>query len=224
MKKRLRKLLAIALTATMVMSMGAPAFATTEKEISIEEYEMQIQSEAKKYGIEYEVLEYDPNKVIPQEMADKAVKDIQLYGEYRTAQNISNSNKFAATKENANVMASNNELLRAIPMSKNVSGSFSIIVFPYGRASMAVDANVTVDAQNNAVMRVNSTDVYQLGNFVNFTGWTTTSVSPGLNSPELGWVSLLIKGRATFAYADPVTGVTSGHTEQVTEVVEINCI
>ncbi len=210
MKKWFKKTVAVVLTAAMAMSVGTPVFATEDKNVvSIEEYEQAVQAEAVKYGIEYEVLNYDPDKVLTKDTIEKGVNDVRIYAE-----------SFQVMQKDTE--ATSAKAMRVMPLDKDVSKRF-LIASAFGTAEMMLDANVTVDAQNAYVMRVNSVEAYQSGLFSGFKSWTTTSISSRLNSPSQGWVSFTVNGRATFSYADPITGIENGYTSNISEPVEIKC-
>ena len=114
------------------------------------------------------------------------------------------------------------EISRLMPITITRYGSATITNF-YGRADMSVQANVVSDAQSGRIMYVNYIDAYQYGAFLNFPNWTTTSISKVLNYPSEGYLYVTVSGRATWAYSDPVTGITTGQTANTTFYVTIDC-
>lgn len=213
----MKKLVSVMLAMCTCVGLCVPALATNDI-ISIEEYKAAIKAEGAKYEIDCNVLSYNPDIKITAEMLDYAVNNVRVYAE-SIEKDTEQASKDITTTVNP---ATDSIGVRSMPLSKDVSGYFTVSN-AYGSASMQVDANVTVDAQNNTVISVNSTDVYQSGAFVNFDSWKTKSVSSKRNSPSTGWITLTVKGRATFSYADPVTSITTGYTHSVTEKVKIDC-
>lgn len=208
----MKKVFAVVL-ACLCMCSSLTVFAADYGEsefISIEEYKSAIKEAGEKYGVDCEVLDYNPDIQLTKEMLEKAINDIRLSAESFEVQQVT------LNVEDGNIST------RSMPVTKDVYGTFKIKDF-YGEATIRVDANVTVNAQNGNVMSVNSTNAYQTGFFINFTSWQTTSISKRLNSPSNGWITLTVSGRATFSYADPWTGITTGYTHNTATPVRIEC-
>ena len=219
----MKKVIGLLLTALVLVNTNLPCMAAESEDvnksyISIEEYEKAVQEECAKYDIECKVLDYDPTIVITQEMVDDAILNARIYAESIEVQSsgdfVVDTFKDVSVDEGASVYA--------MPVTQNVYGSMYISNV-YGYANFTVKANVTVNVQNSAVMSVNSTEVYQEGSFMNYQGWETTSISSKLNSPSTGYITVNVTGRATFSYADPVTGITTGYTSTESKSVKINC-
>lgn len=217
----MKKLVSVMLAMCTCVGLCVPVLAAepvTNDVVSIEEYEAAIKAEGAKYDIDCNVLSYNPDTKITAEMLDYAVNNVRAY-----AKSIEKDTQQAPGEITTPVNPVTDSIgIRSMPISKDVSGYFTVNN-AYGSASMQADANVTVDARNSTVISVNSTDIYQNGAFVNFDSWETKSVSSKRNSPLTGWITLTVKGRATFSYSDPVTSIKTGYTQNVTKKVKINC-
>lgn len=163
-------------------------------------------------------MDYDPSVVITQEMVDNAILDARTYAESIEVQ--TSCDFIMNTSEG--VSAGRGTSAYIMPVTQNVYGNMYISNV-YGSAYFKVKANVTVNVQNSIVMSVNSTEVYQEGAFMNYQGWVTTGISSTLNSPSIGFITVNVTGRATFSYADPITGITTGYTSKESKNVIINC-
>ncbi len=188
--------------------------------ISIEEYEDAVQAACAEYDIDCYVIDYDPNVQITQEMLEHAITSARQYAESVQSQQDDvidlGHTYFESVPDN------DASPFGVMPSTLDYFGTF-FIENAYGNAYMRIDANITTNLASNSIMYVNSTDVYQLGGFVNFVNWTTTSVSYTKEYPYACWVTFYIEGRATFAYADPWTGITTGYTSNESKRVMIDC-
>lgn len=209
----MKKMMSILMILCMIMTSNVIVFAE-EQYVTIEEYEAAICEEAERYDIVCNIIDYDPEIKITKEMLQKGIDNVREY-----AKSVHTTNECYVSKE-IDVVDSINPYL--MPVTRNVYGYFQIKNV-YGNARMCVEANVTIDLQANNVMYVNSIESYQLGAFVNFTSWSESSITYKMNSPSAGSINVVVKGRATFSYADPVTGITTGYTSSVSEVVTIDC-
>lgn len=182
-----------------------------ENNYSIKDYQSAVQQEADKYGINISILEYDESKPITNEIIQYGVAAVDNYADSLKVADITTYE----IDESEVVPAS-------MIVNRTRTGSF-LISNAYGSADMKVSLGVTVDLQNGAVVSVNSKSAYQLGTFVNFQSWQTTSISTTVNSPSTGYVAAVVKGRGTFSYADPYTSITTGYTSSFTKQVNVNC-
>ena len=205
MKKFWRKATAVVATVAMVCSVGMPAFAA-EEFISIDEYAAAIKAEGTKYGIDCEVIDYDPSKKITQEMLDNAIN----------VDNLSSIMTLESSEKQNNVT-------RNMPVTKTVQKSFSVVHPPYGSATIRADVNVTIDAQRDYVITVNSIDVHEAGGSVNLDYWLTTNTSVIKNAPSTGYITLHVDGRIRFSYTEPTTGITTAYTYDESHDLDIDC-
>lgn len=217
----MKKLLSTMLVTCICISFCFPVYAAEpikEDLISISEYEAVIKAEGAKYDVECNVLSYDSDIQITKEMLDYAVNNVRTY-----AMSIEDSTEKVEIESTTQIDDKSGDINPlSMPVTKNVYGLFTV-ENAYGSADMRVNANVTVNVQNSNVISVNSTNAYQSGLFINFVSWETTSISSLRNNPSNGWIRLTVNGRATFAYADPWTGITTGYTSNVSKAVTINC-
>lgn len=210
MKKRLVSLI---MGTIMVVSCGFSSFAAENKKVyTIQEYEEILQAEGEKYGIDCEVQDYDPNVEITEEVLERGLENLKRYAESREVDE--------ETLEKTN-LEEGVKVSRVAPINRVRTASFSVSN-AYGRATMVCEVDATMDIQGGNIMYVNSIKVYQQGSFLNFQSWTTTSTSYTKNSPSRGWVQVAVKGRATFSYADPVTGILTGYTSNESKTVNVN--
>lgn len=200
----------IVLTAALALNFTALAAPRT---ISIEEYEARLKAEAQKYDIEYTVLNYDPEVELTESDLERAIEHLK---DFNDSIKITPVKTMIVTKQGPTSTLS-------MPIEKTVYGAFGVSC-TYGQASMTLEADVTVDAQNSRVISVDRTEVYQEGMLFNFQDWVTTSITTKLNQPYVGWIRGSVSGRLTCSYADPITGVQTGQTKKITvPSIPINC-
>lgn len=183
--------------------------------VPIEDYISAVKEENNKYGIECEIIDYDDNIIITKSMMERSIKNIR-----KLAENMNSVYHEEVFYEDNDTNETN--VLRSMPIKKTVSKIF-VVENIYGNAGMCVEADVTLNAQNGNVISVDRTEAYQKGQFTNFGSWQTTSISATRNSPSNGYITLVVKGRAMFQYSDPLTGVTTGNTTDVSKTLKINC-
>ena len=213
MKKFWRKATAVVATVAMVCSVGMPAFAA-EEFISIDEYAAAIKAEGTKYGIDCEVIDYDPSKKITQEMLDNAIKNINVFALESQIINVDNLSSIMTLESSEK----QNNVTRNMPVTKTVQKSFSV-----GSATIRADVNVTIDAQRDYVITVNSIDVHEAGGSVNLDYWLTTNTSVIKNAPSTGYITLHVDGRIRFSYTEPTTGITTAYTYDESHDLDIDC-
>lgn len=209
MIKIIKKLLSICLCCIYWNGTSITAFAEKQN-LTINDYLMQVQKVADEYDITVSVSDYDDSIPITQEVINRGIENLIEFAEGLSIEDGDKSTEISY----ARVMASN----------KNIYQSFSITDGKYGTAQMKLHLNVTVDLQNSAVIRVNSSETYQQGYFMNFESWTPTGITTTVNNPSVGYVHTIVTGRATFSYADPITSITTGYTTNVYKVFDIKCI
>ena len=215
----MRKLSFAILTLIMCLCSNIMVFATEENEsriITADEYESRIKEEIEKYSVECHVIEYYPGVVITEEALEADINTIKMYFE--------NDNRKEEFDIQSTLIEKTKEQITPylMPVTKDVRGTTDIVCSTnYGSASIRVDANVTVNAQNGNVMYINSLDAYQYGQFINFVSWQTTSISGTLNNPFTGYITVNVQGRGTFSI--PVSVSTVGITEDFYKNVVINC-
>lgn len=198
-------------------SLSAFAFTTnnTDENITIQEYEAAIKNECKKYGIECEILNYNPKIEITEKDLTAELDRIRKFGERKKEEefiDISNSiYKFPTTISP-----------RIMPQTKNVSETFKIDCV-YGWVNMKLAANITINVQAGNIMYINSYDVYPSGTYVNFDSYTLKSVTYTQDRPSLGWITFTVKGTARFSYTDPYLQITTGYNVDSTETVKVDC-
>ena len=218
MKKFWRKATAVVATVAMVCSVGMPAFAA-EEFISIDEYAAAIKAEGTKYGIDCEVIDYDPSKKITQEMLDNAIMNINVFALESQIINVDNLSSIMTLESSEK----QNNVTRNMPVTKTVQKSFSVVHPPYGSATIRADVNVTIDAQRDYVITVNSIDVHEAGGSVNLDYWLTTNTSVIKNAPSTGYITLHVDGRIRFSYTEPTTGITTAYTYDESHDLDIDC-
>ena len=218
MKTKFNILLVITLFTITLFSSFAYANEIT-KHISIKEYERILKAEYAKYGVEMKVLDYDENKNITRDVLNDELAKVEY---------IANSFKVTDVYNNEPINFSISSLDVIAPLgifyNKTVFANW-IISNAYGNANMRSEANVTIDGGNSNIVSINSKSTYQVGSFINFDNWTTTSMVVTPNSPSTGYIKMDISGRATFSYADPYTGIKTGYTSLVNhKILQVNCI
>ena len=221
MKKKLfHVLVAVIITSMFPISVNAAEFVSqgTTQSITIEEYERAIQKECIKYGVEAFILDYDPNICITEDMLIHGVNKAREYAQSVSVNEITIDNN---VREHAD-SEENNTPYGIMPFTDDYSATF-LVENTYGSAEMRLDANITTNIANNTIMYVNSVDVYQLGAFVNFVSWENTNITYEKDYPHNCWVTFTIKGKVTFAYADPWTSITTGYSSNESETVMIDC-
>lgn len=202
----------ILMLAFIFFCMPTVANATSVNEVlAIDEYELLLQEEAAKYDIKCEILEYDKSKTLTYDML---ARDVERMKENADTLDIRVIDVF--TDDSL-------ETYRAQFIDRNLSKAF-MIYCAYGEAAMRLDTNVTVNLNNSSVVYVNSASAYQFGGFINFVSWTPSGISWHINTPSSGSVRYHITGLATFSYADPVTGITTGYTMNVNRSLDVVCI
>ena len=212
--KKLNRILSAA-AACMSLTMFAGAFDETAFDdlISIDEYETAIQTEGKKYGMEFYFTEHDSNVKVKREHLNQALNDIRTYGETKETNTLS---------INKSDSVFNNISPYNMPVTKNVSKAF-LIKNMYGRVNMRADANVTVNVQNGDVISVNSTDAYPNGSYSGFVDWNLKNITSQCNVPRKGWIRLTIYGTAQFEYTDPYTNYPTGYYSNEAISLDIEC-
>lgn len=213
----MKKIVFMTLVLMMCFYSNIMVFASEEdKVITIDEYETTIKNEMEKYGIECSFIEYKPGVIITEDNLRTDIYNLKMYAE--------RINK----EENLNIQPSlvkesREEVLPYLmPVTKDVSNSHTIVSSSnIGSASIRVDANVTVNAQNDNVMSINSLDAYQYGYFINFVSWETTSITGIRNYIATGYISVNVQGRATFSYSTSLG--TVGLTEDIAFTTSIDC-
>lgn len=197
------------------VSLAAP----NEDIISIKEYEAAVKMVGEEYGIELFLLDYNPSVQITKEILAYEMDDLRL-----TLQMAKPVKKQTNLFSNKKISIFPDSPQRVMPVTRYFSNSFTVSCpLVNGQAVFLVSANVTTDAQNYYVISVNSITAHQVGNFTNFDGWITDSISTTRNSPSQGYITATVRGRATFSKTGSISGNKIGRTETVNETVVINC-
>lgn len=184
--------------------------------VSIEEYEYALSEAYAAYGIGFEVLDYDSDIEITEAMLDSELEKVEANVNSMT---ITISNEVPANFGfESPVHRRAHGITRAMPVRTTAYGFISLSS-NYGGCVLRSEADVTIDVQNSYISNVHSYSTYQTGAFVNFDDWTTTSMSVSANNPSYGYLKMTVSGRARFSYADPLSGVTTGYTQTVTNRV-----
>lgn len=170
--------------------------------ITISEYEKALQEAGKPYGIEVEVLDYNPNIKLTQEMLNNAVRELQEAGSTITITDLTPASNPATTP------------IRAMLIRDTYETNFKVSSL-YGYAYITVWADVTCDFQNSNVAQVHSIRVYQQGGYVNFNSWETLDTSYQRNYPSNGNLDVGVTGLARFEHPDSITGATVGITIKI---------
>lgn len=215
----MRKILSLLLALFVFLSLSVTVSAATlpdDSSISIDEYERMIQAEGKKYGIDAFVISYNSQKQITPEVVASGLDSVRKYAESRSAEAV------ILPKNPPSDIGGSVSPFGIMPSTKDYAVYFSIANV-YGRASMLLETNVTTNLANGTIMYVNSVSASQSGYFVNFVSWETTSIPYVKDSPSNGFVTFTVNGRATFSYADPVTGITTGYTSNESCSVQVDC-
>ena len=119
--------------------------------ITISEYEKALQEAGKPYGIEVEVLDYNPNIKLTQEMLNNAVRELQEAGSTITITDLTPASNPATTP------------IRAMLKRGTYETNFKVSSL-YGYAYITVWADVTCDFQISNVAQVHSIRVYYPSN------------------------------------------------------------
>ena len=165
--------------------------------ITISEYEKALQEAGKPYGIEVEVLDYNPNIKLTQEMLNNAVRELQEAGSTITITDLTPASNPATTP------------IRAMLKRGTYETNFKVSSL-YGYAYITVWADVTCDFQISNVAQVHSIRVYQQGGYVNFNSWETLDTSYQRNYPSNGNLDVGVTGLARFEHPDSRSGATVG--------------
>lgn len=170
--------------------------------ITIFEYEKALQEAGKPYGIEVEVLDYNPNIKLTQEMLNNAVRELQEAGSTITITDLTPASNPATTP------------IRAMLKRGTYETNFKVSSL-YGYAYITVWADVTCDFQISNVAQVHSIRVYQQGGYVNFNSWETLDTSYQRNYPSNGNLDVGVTGLARFEHSDSISGATVGITIKI---------
>ena len=170
--------------------------------ITIFEYEKALQEAGKPYGIEVEVLDYNPNIKLTQEMLNNAVRELQEAGSTITITDLTPASNPATTP------------IRAMLKRGTYETNFKVSSL-YGYAYITVWADVTCDFQISNVAQVHSIRVYQKGGYVNFNSWETLDTSYQRNYPSNGNLDVGVTGLARFEHPDSISGATVGITIKI---------
>ena len=170
--------------------------------ITIFEYEKALQEAGKPYGIEVEVLDYNPNIKLTQEMLNNAVRELQEAGSTITITDLTPASNPATTP------------IRAMLKRGTYETNFKVSSL-YGYAYITVGADVTCDFQISNVAQVHSIRVYQQGGYVNFNSWETLDTSYQRNYPSNGNLDVGVTGLARFEHPDSISGATVGITIKI---------
>ena len=170
--------------------------------ITIFEYEKALQEAGKPYGIEVEVLDYNPNIKLTQEMLNNAVRELQEAGSTITITDLTPASNPATTP------------IRAMLKRGTYETNFKVSSL-YGYAYITVWADVTCDFQISNVAQVHSIRVYQQGGYVNFNSWETLDTSYQRNYPSNGNLDVGVTGLARFEHPDSIAGATVGITIKI---------
>ena len=168
----------------------------------ISEYEKALQEAGKPYGIEVEVLDYNPNIKLTQEMLNNAVRELQEAGSTITITDLTPASNPATTP------------IRAMLKRGTYETNFKVSSL-YGYAYITVWADVTCDFQISNVAQVHSIRVYQQGGYVNFNSWETLDTSYQRNYPSNGNLDVGVTGLARFEHPDSISGATVGITIKI---------
>ena len=198
----------VSLITMVVMAFSSVAFAA-EDVVTIEEYERALAAEYAKYGVEFKVLDYDDDITLTRDTLNNQLAKVEQ---------VANSFKIIEVTDDINSsLATQNISPLAMYYDKDVYKDWTVSN-AYGSATMRSEANVTMNGSNNEVISINSYETYQHGTFVNFDDWQTTSMTVKKNSTK-GYIDMTIKGRVTFSYADPYTGIKTGYTSNVSKTL-----
>ena len=170
--------------------------------ITIFEYEKALQEAGKPYGIEVEVLDYNPNIKLTQEMLNNAVRELQEAGSTITITDLTPASNPATTP------------IRAMLKRGTYETNFKVSSL-YGYAYITVWADVTCDFQISNVAQVHSIRVYQQGGDVNFNSCETLDTSYQRNYPSNGNLDVGVTGLARFEHPDSISGATVGITIKI---------
>ena len=220
MKKTLRTLIAFMLCLGMSISTVSAYAAENQNNriISIAEFEEKMQEECEKYNIGYEVLEYDPNVQITQADLDASLQRVREYGEKKLIE--------AETDESEMVQNEESQVpgpARIMPVTKNRSQTFNVTNV-FGTGHFKLTTNVTVNAQNNGIISVNSYKVQKSGLSLNLDSYKINKITYTKDKPSTGWVSFNVDGVCEFVYTDPLLGLTASYTDEFSKAVQVNCI
>lgn len=206
------------LTLAMVLIVSCYSFAFADVDtsyVSIQEYENSLKAAYAQYGIEFSVLDSNGNVTVPRTILNTDLAKVEK---------VAKSFKITDIKVVQDNTAANSIMPLSMFYNKTVYKDWTIFN-AYGSATMRSEANVTIDGSNSNIAAVNSKSTYQLGTFVNFDSWTTTNMTVTKNSPSTGSIKMVVSGRATFSYADPLTGIKTGYTATVSgKTLTVNCI
>lgn len=211
-----KKIKCLTLAMVLVVSFYSFAFADVDTTyVSIQEYENSLKDAYAQYGIEFCVLDSNGNTTMPRTVLNTELEKVEKVAK-----------SFKIT--NIQVVQDNTVVNSVTPLSmfydKTVHSNW-LIQNLYGHAGMRSEANVTINGSNDNIVAVNSKDTYQKGAFINFDEWTTTSMTVTKNLPKNGSIRIVVSGRATFSYADPITGIKTGYTATISgRILTVDCI
>ncbi len=213
MKKIITILSAIAITICMLNPLTVCASSEDNQNmISIQEYIDIVNRECEKAGISIQVESEE-------EMVSTDALTRVLYAINAVANTQVEVNEYHA--HFAQETIGNNRGVTGMPIAG--SGVTNLRVTNLlGWADIAVEAYVTIDAQNAHILSINSTSTH-ISAGQNISGWNGNILGQSMNSPADGYVTLNVVGYATFTYTDPVFEITNTLTTNVNSNVAVDC-
>ena len=171
---------------------------------SIFDYCLAVQDEAEKYGIEVTIFDYDTSKPITEQTIEYGVESVQKFANSIQIKEVNTSLESSEDKSAS----------RAIIPERRTRSKSHIITCAFGAVNITVQATADVDVNALRIMYVYSTNAYPNGYNINFSSWSTESISQNDNSPSDGYLSGRVIGLCSFTYADPITGISTGYSSR----------
>lgn len=186
MKKGLIRIFTLILTVSMGIQ---PVFAEDDSILTIDDYNSALQEVANEYDVNVSVNDYSAIGEITQEKIDEAKESVKVFAE-----------SFEIIESNEPVALTTNGPRRASKANRTRSGYFDVNC-AYGSATIKVTMTATIGLENYLITNVYNKKAYQDGVAINFSSWTTSSISTTLNYARSGNVLAKVSGRAVFVFS-----------------------
>ena len=210
----MRKLLSMILTVCTLFAFSIPAYAqeaASDEVVSHEEIEAAYRAIGDEYGVELEVVEYDPDIIITRDKFEKALEYVRQVAQ----------SEIVVQGLEADAIEETNIDPIAMVISRTRNGSFYLSQFP-SSATIRVAITVSMDADRGTIISVDKIDSYQSGFATDFENWIPVQHTPYTNSPSNGWVTVDVVGRVVWVITEPTSGTKFTDTVDVNQTVQVN--
>lgn len=208
----MKKTLTIILALVLVMSIGvvpSAALTSSKETVTRETFAAKVKAEYAKYGIEYEVVKYGPEKVLTTKMLEDELARVDKIGKQYLKEREVERSKVAAIKklaEEETNLQSPDVMPLSMPINKSLKYDKKFNeVAGYGNAIIRLQTDVTYDGGTMEFLSINKISSYQYGLAANFQSWTQTNKG---SSFSRNTIYVWAQGRLSFQYNEPNTGNT----------------